>query len=111
MFLRTVFPFFVSEREDGSPWPIGAFFRLPYRVVERRARVTRPKVSGRVSLSPARAPAVRVRARATRASTLRGPRGPYPLGIYPDFYIADKVLATLGEGTFGKVVKVKDLQM
>lgn len=35
--------------------------------------------------------------------------------IYPDaylsFYIADKVLATLGEGTFGKVVKVKDLQM
>lgn len=50
-------------------------------------------------------------ARATRASALRGPRGPYPLGIYPDFYIADKVLATLGEGTFGKVVKVKDLQM
>lgn len=35
--------------------------------------------------------------------------------MYPDaylsFYIADKVLATLGEGTFGKVVKVKDLQM
>lgn len=27
------------------------------------------------------------------------------------FVIADKVLATLGEGTFGKVVKVKDLQM
>lgn len=25
--------------------------------------------------------------------------------------ITDKVLATLGEGTFGKVVKVKDLQM
>lgn len=53
----------------------------------------------------------RARARTTRASALRGPRGPYPLGIYPDFYIADKVLATLGEGTFGKVVKVKDLQM
>lgn len=30
---------------------------------------------------------------------------------YLSFYIADKVLATLGEGTFGKVVKVKDLQM
>lgn len=28
-----------------------------------------------------------------------------------NFSIADKVLATLGEGTFGKVVKVKDLQM
>lgn len=103
---------FVSEREDGSPWANrGLLPSLPYRAVERRARVTRPKVSGRVSLSPARTPAVRARARATRASALRGPRGPYPLGIYPDFYIADKVLATLGEGTFGKVVKVKDLQM
>lgn len=49
----------------------------------------------------------------TRASTpfSRGPRGSYQLGIYLDFCIADKVLATLGEGTFGKVVKVKDLQM
>ena len=27
------------------------------------------------------------------------------------FSIPDKILATLGEGTFGKVVKVKDLQM
>lgn len=64
-------------------------------------------------LTGARAGSARARARArtTRASALRGPRGPYPLGIYPDFYIADKVLATLGEGTFGKVVKVKDLQM
>lgn len=25
--------------------------------------------------------------------------------------IADKILGTLGEGTFGKVVKVKDLEM
>lgn len=109
-FFGLRFSLLFPSARTGSPWPIGAFFRLPYRVVERRARVTRPKVSGRVSLSPARA-APAVRARATRASALRGPRGPYPLGIYPDFYIADKVLATLGEGTFGKVVKVKDLQM
>lgn len=34
------------------------------------ARVTRPKVSGRVSLSPARAPAVRVRARGQRGRAL-----------------------------------------
>lgn len=34
----------------------------------------------------------------------------YP-GAHLCFYVADKVLATLGEGTFGKVVKVKDLQM
>lgn len=25
--------------------------------------------------------------------------------------IADKIMATLGEGTFGRVVKVKDMQM
>lgn len=31
--------------------------------------------------------------------------------IYLKFSIADKVLATLGEGTFGKVVKVKDMLM
>ncbi|KAF3423154.1 hypothetical protein E2986_01524 [Frieseomelitta varia] len=34
----------------------------------------------------------------------------YP-AAHLSFYIADKVLATLGEGTFGKVVKVKDLQI
>lgn len=27
------------------------------------------------------------------------------------FNIADKILGTLGEGTFGKVVKVKDMEM
>lgn len=27
------------------------------------------------------------------------------------FLIADKIMATLGEGTFGRVVKVKDMQM
>lgn len=26
-------------------------------------------------------------------------------------YITDKILGTLGEGTFGKVVKVKDIEM
>lgn len=26
-------------------------------------------------------------------------------------FIADKIMATLGEGTFGRVVKVKDMQM
>lgn len=26
-------------------------------------------------------------------------------------YFADKIMATLGEGTFGRVVKVKDMQM
>lgn len=29
---------------------------------------------------------------------------------YNSFIITDKVQATLGEGTFGKVVRVKDLQ-
>lgn len=110
MFLRTVFPFCFSEREDGfSIRPIAgpSSVSLIARWSDGRAGVTRPKVSGRGEpLTGARA-----RARTTRASALRGPRGPYPLGIYPDFYIADKVLATLGEGTFGKVVKVKDLQM
>lgn len=47
---------------------------------------------------------------AGRASP-RWSRGLYLSGIYPGFCITDKVLATLGEGTFGKVVKVKDLQM
>lgn len=28
-----------------------------------------------------------------------------------DLIIADKIMATLGEGTFGRVVKVKDMQM
>lgn len=28
-----------------------------------------------------------------------------------DLVISDKIMATLGEGTFGRVVKVKDMQM
>lgn len=27
------------------------------------------------------------------------------------YYVSDKILGTLGEGTFGKVVKVKDVEM
>lgn len=38
-------------------------------------------------------------------------RGPSMSLIYLKFCITDKVLATLGEGTFGKVVKVKDMLM
>lgn len=34
-----------------------------------------------------------------------------PQGAHIYFSITDKVLATLGEGTFGKVVKVKDVEM
>lgn len=97
---------FVSER-DGSPWR-GTFLRSPLSRVSATGAGHPPE--GEREGAPLRV-AGSAHARATRASALRGPRGPYPLGIYPDFYIADKVLATLGEGTFGKVVKVKDLQM
>lgn len=84
----------------------GVLFPLSKERRERRIRRgTHLKVSGRVF--PDR------RARSTQANTLRsvGCEASYSLDIYPGFCIADKVLATLGEGTFGKVVKVKDLQM
>lgn len=38
-------------------------------------------------------------------------QGKYLSNTYRIFYITDKVLATLGEGTFGKVVKVVDQLM
>lgn len=31
--------------------------------------------------------------------------------LFLNLFIADKIMATLGEGTFGRVVKVKDMQM
>lgn len=86
---------------------IGAFVCLPYRGGATGAG--HPLEGEREGEPLSGAPAAC--ARSTRARVLRGLRGPYPQGIYPDFYITDKVLATLGEGTFGKVVKVKDLQM
>lgn len=82
---------------------LGGSFSLIAR--ERQARGTRPEVSGRVC------PRSSQRASNTGERLSGGPRGPYTQSIYPVFCIADKVLATLGEGTFGKVVKVKDLQM
>lgn len=103
---------FVSEREDGSPNGQSGPSSVSLIARGGATGAGHPPEGEREGepLTGARG-AGSARARATRASALRGPRGPYPLGIYPDFYIADKVLATLGEGTFGKVVKVKDLQM
>jgi len=90
LLLLFFFSFFFSLN-DGFPWS-GENLVSPLKI-DGRERYPLPVRSTSDVDSPRRS------------------RSLYPPSIYPSFCIADKVLATLGEGTFGKVVKVKDLQM